>query len=296
MMPTTRPSEPQQRTHIFRLAPPRLSQRTVFQLARQFGLKGNLKTGSLCQDARQMSYSEGSLELVLHHASGGLRFHDKARWQVDDGAANVEFDDATAVDMARRFIEQLSVVPLVETKVLRVTRLNVGVVERRTGLGEQRVIDVGVAFARVVEGHPVEGPGGKVMVYIDHKGELTGIDRVWREVQEVDAQDVELRSAEAVREEAVREWGEPGSGGITIDDTRFGYFEDGWDVAQRYLQPAYFVDFTITATEGHFAGPVMRSQYWGAAAIASPESLVPPRHVIQQQARRQQYVDPLSGA
>jgi hypothetical protein len=268
----------------------------VFDLARRFGLKGSLKTGSLCQNARHMSYSEGSLELVLHHASGGLRFHDKARWQVDDGGANVEFDDATAVDMARRFIEQLSIVPLAETKVLRVTHLNVGVVERRTGLEEHRAIDVGVAFARVVDGHLVEGPGGKVMVYIDHRGELTAIDRVWREVQEVHAQDVELRSAEAVREDAVREWGEPGSGVITVDDTRFGYFEDGWDVAQRYLQPAYFVDFTITATGGHFAGPVMRSQYWGAAASESPESLVPPRHVVREQARRQEYGEQSSGA
>ena len=295
-MPTSRSSQPQQRTHIFRLAPPRVSQRALLALARDFGLKGSLKTGSLYQDARRMSYREGSFELVLHRASGGLRFHDIARWQVDDGAANVEFDDASAIDMARRFIERLSVVPLAQSKVLRVSRLNVGVVEKRTGLAEARVIDVGVAFARVVEGHPVEGPGGKVMVYIDHKGELTGIDRVWREVQEVHARDVKLRSPEAVREDAVRDWGEPGSGVITIDDTRFGYFEDGWDVVQRYLQPAYFVDFTITAIGGHFAGPVMRSQYWGAAASESPESLLQPRHIVQQQARRQQYADPSSGA
>jgi len=30
-----------------------------------------MKAGSLSQDARQISYSEGSLELVAHHASGG---------------------------------------------------------------------------------------------------------------------------------------------------------------------------------------------------------------------------------
>lgn len=205
---TKLPSPPRQRVQIFRLARPRVNQKTLLSLARRFGLKGSVKTGRLCQDARQMTYLEGSFELVLHHASGGLRFHDNARWQIDDGTAHVAFEDPVAINMAERFIEELAVVPLNECKVLRVTRLNVGVVERRTGLAEQRVVDVGVAFQRVIEDIPVEGPGGKVMVYIDHKGNLTGIDRIWREIQDVYAQDVELRSPQAVQQDVMREWGE----------------------------------------------------------------------------------------
>lgn len=206
---------PQEPARIFRLAPPRMSQKTVLALARRFGLKGNMKTGSLYQDTRQTSYSKGSFELVAHHASGGLRFHDKARWQVDDGTSHVEFDDATAIHMAERFIEAHSVVPLAERKVLRVTRLNVGVAEKRAERAECRVIDVGVAFARVVDGIPVEGLGGKTMVYIDSKGNLTGIDRLWRDVLEVHADGVPLRSPEAVQQEAVREWSGQGSGVVT---------------------------------------------------------------------------------
>jgi hypothetical protein len=159
---TKSPSVPQERVRIFRLAPTRVSQKTVFEVARRFGLKGDMKTGSLCQDSRQTSYSEGSLELVVHHASHGLRFHDRARWQVDDGTSRVEFDDETAIRLAEGIIKAHSVVPLDECRVLRVTRLNVGVAEPRTGLAEHRVIDVGVVFGRVIDGIPVEGPGGKV--------------------------------------------------------------------------------------------------------------------------------------
>jgi hypothetical protein len=273
---TKLPIVPQERARIFRLAPPRVSQKMVLEVARRFGLKGSMTAGSLCQDTRQTSYSEGSLELVVHQASGGLRFHDKARWQVDDGTSHVEFDDATAIRMAERFIAAHSVVPVAERKVVRVTRLNVGVAEKGTGFAEHRVIDVGVAFARVVDGIPVEGPGGKTIVYIDSKGNLTGIDHLWRNVLEVHAEDIPLRSPGEVQQEAVREWGEEGSGLVTIDDIRFGYFEHGWDVSQRYLQPAYVVSMTIAATEGAFAGrAVMRSEYLGAAAAKSPERLVP---------------------
>lgn len=292
-MPTFRlstklPHAPRESARIFRLMPPRVSQKTVLAHARRFGLKGNMKAGSLYQDAAQMRYSEGSLELVVHHASGGLRFHDKARWQVDDGTSHVEFDDATAIRMAERFVEERSVVPLAECKLLRVTHLNAGIAEKRTGLAEHRVIDVGVAFARIVDGIPVEGPGGKVVVYIDSKGNLTGIDRLWRDVLDDHAKAVTLRSPDAVQQEATREWGGRGSGVITIEDIRFGYFEHGWDVTQRYLQPAYVLSMTITATEGHFVGrTVMRSEYWGAAGAKSPERLVPRRPAMPPQVPRQ---------
>jgi hypothetical protein len=286
------PRAPQESARIFRLAPPRVSQKTVLALARCFGLKGNMKSGSLWQDARQTSYTEGSRVLVILHASGGLRFHDKARWQVDDGASHVEFDDATAIHMAERFVEAHSVVLLEECKVLRVTRLNVAVAEKRTGLSEHRVIDVGVAFGRIVDGIPVEGPGGKVVVYMDSEGALTGVDRLWRDVQKVHAEDVPLRSADAVQQEAVREWGGQGSGVVSIDDIRYGYFEHGWHVSQRYLQPAYLLSMTITATEGHFAGrAVMRSEFWGAAGVKSPERLVPRRPALPPQAPRRSYRD-----
>jgi hypothetical protein len=269
-----------------------VSKETVLARARRFGLKANMKTGTLCQDARQMGYSEGSLKLVVHRASGGLRFFDEARWQVDDGTCHVEFDDATAIDMAERFITVHSVLPLAECKVLRVTRLNAATAEKSTGLAEHRVVDVGVAFARVVDGIPVEGPGGKAMVYIDAKGQLTGIDCLWRDVLEIHEENVALRLPDEVQQEAVREWGAESSGRVTIEDVRFGYFEQGWDVSQHYLQPTYVVSMTVTATEGDLAGrAITRAGYWGAAAVKSPERLVPRLQRPRPQAPRQLYRD-----
>lgn len=280
----------QERVRIFRLAPPRVSQKAVLAHARRLGLKASTKIGTLCQDARQMVYSEGSFKVVVHRASGGVRFFDEARWQVDDGTSHVEFDDKTAIGMAERFIRAHSVVPLADCKVLRVTRLNVGIAEKATGFSEHRVVDVGVVFARVVDGIPVEGPGGKAMVYIDAKGNLTGIDCLWRDVGEVHGDHVALRSPDEVQKEAAREWDIEGSSRVTVDDFRFGYFEQGWDVAQRYLQPAYVLSMIVTATEGEQAGrAIMGSGYLATAAVESPERLVPRHRAASPQGPRPRY-------
>jgi hypothetical protein len=284
------PRVPEEGVRIFRLAPVRVSAKSVLELARQFGLTANTKTGTLCRDGRQTSYSEGSFKLVVHHGSGGVRFVDESRWQVDDGTSNVALDDGTAIGMAERFLEAHSVAPLAECKVLRVTRLNVAVAERSTGLVEQRVVDVGVAFARILDDVPVEGPGGKAMVYIDASGTVTGVDCLWRRVLDVHAENVRLRRVEEVQNEAVREWGTEVEGRVTVDDVRFGYFEQGWEISQRYLQPVYAVSMTITATEGDLAGrAVVQSGYWGAAAVASPERLVRAPQRPRPQPPRQSY-------
>jgi hypothetical protein len=274
---TRLPLPQKQHAQIFRLIPPQVNQQTVLALAQRLGLKGNLEFGRLHQDARQTTYAEKSFELIVHHASGGLRFHDAARWQVDDGEAHVTFDDAIAVGTARRYIDEFSIAPLDECRLLRVSRLKVGVAEPRTGLVEERVIDVGVAFQRVIDDVPVLGPGGKVIVYIDHETRVTGVDCLWREIEDVYEHDVELRSPESVLAETEREWDQEENGLIAIDDIRFGYCELGWYEAQNYLQPGYFLPLTVTATHGLFAGrPVMRSEHLVAAATNPPEPLVPP--------------------
>lgn len=61
---------------------------------------------------------------------------------------------------------------------------------------------------------------------------------------------------------------------------------------QRYLQPAYVISMTITATEGLFVGrAVIRSEYWGAAGVKSPERLVPRYTAVPPQPPRQRYRD-----
>jgi hypothetical protein len=276
------PAPSEQRAQVFRLASPEASQQTILARAQRLGLRGDLNVGTLHQDARRMTYAERTFELTLHHASGGLRFHDTARWQVDDGEAHVTFDDATAVRLAQQHIEELALVPLAESRLLRVTRLHTGVVEVDSGVAEERVVDVGVAFQRVIDDIPVSGAGGKVIVYIDHNGSMTGVDCLWREIEDVYQPDVELRSSRSVQEELERYLGEEGGGLTTIEDVRLSYLELDWDERQNYLQPAYFLPLTIVADGGPSAGrPVLRSEHFVPAVVTPPEPLIPPPAVRQ---------------
>jgi hypothetical protein len=271
---TRLPSPSEQPPQIYRLVPPQVNQQVLFGLARRFGLDGRLEVGSVFQDARHLIYREQTSEVIVHQASGGVRYHDTARWQVDDGHAHVTFNDDSAVRIANRYINELSLAPHDEYQVLRVSRLNVAVAERQSGYAEHRVIDVGVAFHRVIDDMPVEGPGGKIIVYVDHEGELTGVDQLWREIESVHEAEVELRSPGSVLKEMERTAAEVG-GLATIDDLRLSYFERDWNEPQAYLQPAYILPSTLTATSGLFAGqPMMYSEHFVAAAINPPEALL----------------------
>src|SRR5262245_9692361 len=68
---------------IYRLVTPRVNERSIRELAKQLGLQAEANAGVLTSDADKLTYSVGHLELTMHRASGGVRFIDRARWQVD---------------------------------------------------------------------------------------------------------------------------------------------------------------------------------------------------------------------
>jgi hypothetical protein len=257
---------------ILSLAAPSVSAETVLDLARRLGLAGSTENGMLCADATQLTYKEGSVQLACHRASGGLRYRDVARWQVDDGTADVQLDDDAATELAQGVVARFGLAAPEDCRVLRIARLNAGVMDRSTGYSEVRAIDVGVAFQRLVDDVPVEGAGGKVVVYLDERGALTGFDLLWRDIRPGSAERVELRSLDSAQEALAAEWDGDGSGVVRVDDVRFGYLESGWDEVQGYLQPVYVFPLTILSTEGRSAGRVMmRSEYIVAASVDPPE-------------------------
>jgi hypothetical protein len=253
------------RMGIYALARNDFSQEAVYRLAQRFGLAGGIEAGRFIQDARRAVYLEGNYELVVHAASGGLRFHDVTRWQADDGTANVSYDDETAAVEARKVVERYGLAAEDEYRLLRVTRLTAGLADQETGYTEERVIDVGVSFQRLVNGLPVLGPGGKMMVYLDHTGAFTGVDYLWRTISGQIADGPELRPREEVEREFAHE-----RPSVTPESIDFGYFEAGWDTGQEFLQPVYRLPFAITGPHGR---TVMRSDYLATAAVEPPEPL-----------------------
>jgi hypothetical protein len=260
-------------TWIYSLAPVEVKQAMLLETARRLGLAGTLRQGAVEKHQGAITYVEGPWAVTLYRASGGLRFHDRSRWMVDDGRSEVTFGDETAVELAKEVIEKYDLAPLDQLRTYRITRLHAAAYEVKTLKGGVRVIDIGVIFQRMIEGVPVDGPGGKIMVYLDARGEMTGFDRLWREIQGAGRPVQALRDPRFAEEELVR-YQTDQLRRIEVTEVRFGYFELGWRSPQRFLQPAYVmmlrrvgVDERFTKGAVHVtpaadppAGPLMRAR------------------------------------
>jgi hypothetical protein len=278
-------SRPAVDTNILRLKGPGVNERLLWDLAHRFGLKGDLRDGQLSKDADELAYAEGALVVTLFRPSGALRYYDSTRWQVDDGKSRVEFSDDEAVGIAQDFIRQTDLVPLADCRLLRVSHLHVATLEQETNAHDERIIDVGVVFQRTIDNVPVEGPGGKVTIYVGHDSTVTGLERVWREIAEVhrEVPANQLRPPEFAENNLVRYWRRSGAARVEVNEIRFGYYELGKDDPQRYLQPAYLMLLTVIGPDERF---VVKSEHVVAAASKPVGQLMPrPRPSPEQSPR-----------
>jgi hypothetical protein len=243
---TETPSLP---TWIYHVTASRAREAKLVSTARRLGLAGDSNQGSIERHHGGMTYVEGTWAVTLYHASGGLRFLDRSRWMLDDGRSEMMLDPETATRLAREAIKKYDLAPLDSLRLYKITRLRAAAYEVETLKGEDRAIDVAVIFQRMIEGVPVDGPGGKIAVYLDAMGEMTGFDRLWRKIQGAGRPVERLHDPSFAEEDLARYWSDY-SGRIQVTKFRFGYFELGWKSTQRVLQPAYVMILNLVSPHG----------------------------------------------
>jgi hypothetical protein len=276
-------STPRAAVNIYRLAPPRVTEASVRELARSFGLNAEGKAGVLKSDENKLTYSEGPMELMVHRASGGLRFRDRHRWQRDaDGQSDFKIEDAAASRLAQDLAAKLKLARSGDYQFFKAARLKVGEADREGREARERTIDVAVALQRLIGKVPVDGPGGKIVVYLDRSKQPTGFERIWRETAGIFRRGGELRPPSAALDDIKKAW-ESVSGLIEVEEIRFGYFEEGFRAKQQYLQPAYIVIGVIRSPDGQ----MRRRVVYVAPALAKPVGqLTPPLRRKTPQATR----------
>jgi hypothetical protein len=274
---------PKVKAQILALGSPGANAKAVRELAQSLKLEAASVTQA--QEATRFTYTAGQHVVSMFKASGAVRYQDRSRWQVDDGKANLKISDAEAEKRARELVSAHKLAPAREFKLLKVTRLTVGEASVDKQRASERVIDVGVAFQRLVGSVPVDGPGGKLIVYMDHNGELTGFDRIWRPVAEVRAPVTELVPPKAAEEDLLRYWGRE-TGRIDVLDMRFGYVELGYQARQAVLQPAYVMPLRIVSPEqGDGEIAIGSVHVFAAASNAVGRLMPPPKKIVQQEPR-----------
>ena len=273
---------PRRRARIYRFKAARVDEKAIRSLAQRLGMRADAKSGTLSSDADRLTYSEGHLELTMYRASGGIRFIDRTRWQVDDGKSNLNIDDAAASRLAQNFVRKRKLAPSAEIKFLKTARLRVGEATKDGREASERTIGAAVALQRLVDKVPVDGPGGKVIVYLDHEGQATGLERIWREIKGVHRRGKSYRPPQSALDDMKAHF-RAKQGVIEVEEMRFGYFEEGWRSKQRYLQPAYVIIGMLTSPETRIG---MRTIYV-APALSNPVGRITPplRHKPAQPTR-----------
>ncbi len=274
---------PRRSVFVYRLRKPTVSERSVRALARELGMEVDPKRAVLAADATKLVLTSGMFELRVFRASGGFRFIDRSRWQVDDGKTNLRISDRVALQQAQRIVKELALAAARETQFLKAARLRVGSATSRGKEATERTVDVAVALQRMVDKIPVDGPGGKIIVYMDAKGLPTGIERIWRPLGAALGKPVKLRSPDMAIEELAEHY-RSRQAVLTVEDVRFGYVEEGARSEQPTLQPAYVIRGLVGEPEDR----VRRRLIYVARAVADAKApLTPPiRRKAPQPARK----------
>lgn len=275
------PSESATRQRIFRCAVPEVTERMATQFAAQFGVAVG-RFGETRSAEAKVTYAAGQQEVSVYRGSGGVRYRDLSRFQVDSGL-DLELADEEAVDRAQAFVEQHELAPMAECRLEKVTRLRVGLADREETVSEERVIDVGVVFRRIIDDLTADGPGGYVMVYIGPDGEVTGADRIWRPIAGVEREVEALSSREWLDERLYRFHNPDPEMSLDVEQIRFGYFEHGWRIRQEHIQPAYVVLATHRSPDERIR---RRTVYVAPAATNHVGEIMPQTREVRRQPPR----------
>jgi hypothetical protein len=256
---------------IYRLKPPIVNEKAVRTLARRLGMQADAKSGTLTSDADKLTYAHGFLELTMYRASGAIRFIDRARWQVDDRKSDLKIEDAAATRLAQNYVKKYKLAPAAEMKFLKAARLHVGEATQGGKEASDRTIDVAVALQRLVDKIPVDGPGGKVIVYLDYERQATGFEKIWRDIAGVHKRGESYRTPQNALSDMAAHF-RTKQGIIEVQEMRFGYFEEGWRDKQQYLQPAYVIFGMLSSPDGL----VRKRTIYVAAALSNAVGRITP--------------------
>jgi hypothetical protein len=243
----------------------------LFGLADRAGLdaaadRGFTEVGPLLEIER------GAQVFTVYRPSRAVQWTDTERWQVDDGGASWDISDDDAVAAAVDQVDRLELAGADVFAPRRVTRLRVSTAERGGVPDDVRVVDVGVVLARVLDGLPVEGPGGNIVVYLDRERQLTGFERVARRIAGVHEPVRAWRPVDDVIAETEAYWGRRLDRGLSVRDVRVGYVELGRLATQEFIQPAYVLSLTLDNADDAASRTI---EHYVAAATNNTGDLMP---------------------
>lgn len=265
---------------IYALKAPSVSETAIFRTVKTLKLNGNLKVGKITKDSDVITYVEGLNVVNIFRASGFMRKYDMNRWQIDDGKSSLDVSDQDAIAIATRYINETGLLDLKQHKLSKVTRLYSGTLEKGSNKATERVIDSGVVFQRYVNGIPVDGPGGRTIIYIDKYKSVTGFDRMTRLAEPLEQKKLiptkEMIPPKYIQENIRKQWEREDIENIDVRETKFAYFELGPDEKQKTLYPVYISFMDIVSGDSRREGRMLSKTVQITPAVPIPPEVYEP--------------------
>lgn len=237
--------------NVYALNKPKISNASLVELARNFGLTGAGKDFISSSDS--LGYMEGRWALEVNRVSGAISHTHLDRYGIETDQA-FELSDDRADGIARRFLDRSTLFPKDARQMRRVTHLRGASADLKDRKVTEKLLDAGVIYGRVIDGQPVDGPGGLCMVHIDPASEVVGVRSIWRPLGKRLGK-VKIKPPEEAMD-GLRKRAEKFRGDTIVVKASFGYFELGPIDNQTSIEPVYA--FVYVVRDGEVA---MKSAY-----------------------------------
>lgn len=235
------PSLPKTPPPVLSFVAPEVGESSLRACARDFGLRGLEAKDAVRSHSTAILYTEGSVQVQLFYGSGGIRHRDFNSWMRSERDSSFEITDGAAIEAARDAVREFLFLNEAAGANAVVKRLNQASSQRGGQSFSQKVTHAAVCFHRSVSGIPVDGPGGKMTVFLSPERKLTGVDFLWRRISGVYRETKRLRNPEEAVRQVTDSWEKRGAASGVVNQVRFGYLELGWSDEQALMQPAFIV-------------------------------------------------------
>jgi hypothetical protein len=177
---------------------------------------------------------------------------------------------------AENFLRKINGLPGKQATVQRVSYEQMEMRDK-AGRHTQLPMAANVTYRRLLGGYEGVGPGGKVKVFHDMRGNVAGYLRVWRTLTPISRGEPLISLDEAVKRFKENPLGRVMLSGVTrveVLDMRPAYLELGLGDVQQYVQPIFLFDCMAYVQGGDRESQVPYVRYM-EALVKVPEPLWP---------------------
>jgi hypothetical protein len=228
------------RLKVFALEKARVDQSLFVNLFSRLGLMGAFSGLSWKNDGGWTTAEFKDARVSINQRSGAIRFWTRLN---DRELPKTPFsiDEPSLASIARGFLKRtdLAPIPVEQLKVSKIAYLRMQTKPVTGNATSPRILDAGVIFGREVEGVPVAGPGGYLMINVGPDESVLAGMKVWRQLGKPLGMADILKPDYAIKELSRRLRLEKIDRPVRVLKAEFCYFERGENDEQNYLEPAY---------------------------------------------------------